>query len=142
MEQLIKSKERVKKYGEVFTPVWLVNDMLDLLPEDMFEIDKTFLEPACGEGVFILEILKRKFKNCKKRSDYAVALSSVYGLELLADNVEICIQNVINLCKEYFKPNKKEIEIINDHIIQCDSLKIMRMMADERLKERGETNDR
>ena len=133
MEQ-IKSKDRVRDFGEVFTSTQTVNEMLNLLPEETFQPEKTFLEPTCGEGVFILEILKRKFANCKKRKDYTVALSSVYGMELQADNVKICIDNIINLCTKYFKPTKVEIELINNHIIQADSLKILAMLNDENLK--------
>lgn len=128
----IKSKERIKKYGEVFTPVWVVKKMLDCLLEenpDAFLPDKTFLEPTCGEGVFILEILKRKFEYCKTKKDYITAIDSIYGFEIQADNVEICINNVINLCREYFNTTKKDIELIKDHIIQCDALKIMKLLS-------------
>lgn len=130
----VKSKQRVEKFGEVFTSQQTANEMLDLLPQEMFEIHRTFLEPTCGEGVFILEILKRKFANCKKRKDYTTALSSVYGMELQEDNVKICIDNIINLCSEYFKPTKQEIELINNHIIQADSLKVMAMLNDNNLR--------
>lgn len=126
----VKSKDRVKNFGEVFTSKKTVNEMLDLLPKEVFEPNKTFLEPTCGEGVFILEILKRKFANCKKRKDYTIALGSVYGMELQEDNVKICIDNIINLCLEYFKPTKQEIELINNHIIQADSLKVMAMIKE------------
>lgn len=130
----VKSKDRVRDFAEVFTSPQTVNETLDLLPEETFQPEKTFLEPTCGEGVFILEILKRKFVNCKKRKDYTVALGSIYGMELQEDNVKICIDNIINLCMEYFKPTKAEIELINNHIIQADSLKIMAMLNDENLK--------
>ncbi len=126
----VKSKDRVKNFGEVFTSKKTVNEMLNLLPKEMFKPSKTFLEPTCGEGVFILEILKRKFANCKKRNDYTIALGSVYGMELQEDNVKICIDNIINLCSEYFKPTKQEIELINNHIIQADSLKVMAMIKE------------
>lgn len=129
----IKSKARVRDFGEVFTPPYIINQMLDILPAEVFEPDKTFLEPACGEGWFILEILKRKFANCKTRKDYTDSLNSVYGMELQADNVQICVDNIINLCGEYFKLTKAEIELINNHIIQADSLKIMAMLNDERI---------
>lgn len=131
----IKSKDRVQKHGEVFTAEREVKAMCDLLPPEMFEPEKTFLEPTCGEGVFIIEILKRKFANCKKRKDYTIALQSIYGMELQADNVDICIKNIIDLCNKYFNPTKKEIQIINDHIIQADSLKVMKMINDNNLKE-------
>lgn len=134
MVEQVKSKDRVKDFGEVFTPPHIINQMLDLLPEETFQPSKTFLEPTCGEGWMILEILKRKFANCKKRKDYTIALGSVYGMELQADNVQICIDNIVNLCEAYFKPTKAEIELINNHIIQADSLKIMAMFNDENLK--------
>lgn len=131
----IKSKDRVQKHGEVFTAEREVKAMCDLLPPEMFGPEKTFLEPTCGEGVFIIEILKRKFANCKKRKDYTIALQSIYGMELQADNVDICIKNILDLCNKYFKPTKEEIQIINDHIIQADSLKVMKMLNDNNLKE-------
>lgn len=136
----LTKRERVRKYGEVFTPEWMVEKMLDALEAqdnpDAFEPETTFLEPSCGEGVFVVEILRRKFARCKKRSDYTTALRSVYAMELLADNVEITIKNVEALCEEYFKPTKKELEIIRDHIIQADSLKVLRMINDEDLNKR------
>ena len=121
---------------EIFTPQWLVNDMLNMLRDanqDVFLPDKTFLEPSCGEGAFVVEILRRKFENCKTRKDYTVALGSVYGFDIQADNIAACIENVKALCAEYFKSTKAELEIIDNHYIMCDSLKIMRMMADENL---------
>lgn len=147
-------KERVRKYGEVFTPKWVVDMMLDniekLNPEENpFSPKKTFLEPSCGDGAFVVEILRRKFANCKKRKDYTTALESVYGFEIQSDNVQACIENVNALCREYFKPTKRDLEIIKDHIIQCDALKILKMMnfVDTRYvcvcvhgSERGEEN--
>lgn len=131
-EKLYKSKERVEKYGEVFTPQWVVRDMCDMLEKEnpgAFSPASTFLEPSCGEGAFILEILRRKFSLCKKRSDFTIALESVYGFELLADNVAATIRNVTALCEEYFKPRAAERQIISDHIIQCDALKILKLLS-------------
>ena len=60
-EKLIKSKQRVQDFAEVYTPSWLVKDMCDLIPQEMWnDIDKTFLEPACGNGNFLVEIFDRK----------------------------------------------------------------------------------
>lgn len=84
-----------------------------------------------------MEILRRKFKNCRKRADYTEALRSVYAMELLPDNVSKTIENVTELCQDYFKPTKTEMQIINDHVIQGDALKIMRMIAD--MNERSKT---
>jgi len=139
----------VSKYGksssgrdrtdtEVFTPEWLVKDMCDMLEsetlKDAFAIERTFLEPACGDGNFVVEILRRKLERCVMRQDYTVALKSVYGMDIQADNIAECIRRVTELCEKYFKPTKEELQIINDHYIMCDSLKVMRMMADENLQ--------
>lgn len=135
----LTKQERIRKYGEVFTPQDVVAHMCDMLEDESpgaFAPDKTFLEPTCGDGAFVVEILRRKFDNCRTRSDFTAAINSVYGLEIQADNVAECIRRVTTLCNQYFKPTKAELQIINDHYIMCDSLKVMRMMADENLQSR------
>ena len=88
-EKLIKSKQRVKDFAEVFTPKHIVKDMCDLVPEEMWtNVDTTFLEPACGTGNFLVEILERKFKLCENWEDGLLALKSVYGVDIQQDNVE------------------------------------------------------
>jgi len=137
MPESISKRERIRKYGEVFTPPEVVSNMCDILEEESpgaFAIEKTFLEPACGDGAFILEILRRKFAGCRAREDYRAAIESVYGFELQADNVAACIANVTALCREYFRPTKEDLQTISDHVILCDGLKVMRMMA--RMNER------
>lgn len=127
----LQKKERIKQFGEVFTPPHIVKEMCDMLEKEnpqAFQPSMTFLEPTCGDGAFVVEIYKRKFDKCYERRDYKTALESVYAMEIQADNVQKTINAVIALCKQYFKPSKKEIEIINDHIIQADSLKVMRMI--------------
>lgn len=131
------SSGRDRTDTEVFTSEWLVKDMCDMLEHesaDAFEPTKTFLEPTCGDGNFVVEILRRKFAYCVMRQDFTVALKSVYGMDIQADNIAECIRRVTALCNQYFKPTKEELQIINDHYIMCDSLKIMRMMADENLQ--------
>ena len=133
----LSKDERIRKYGEVFTPDWMVAHMCDMLEKespDAFSPEKTFLEPTCGDGAFVVEILRRKFQNCRRREDFTTAISGVYGLEIQADNVAECIRRVTELCSEYFKPSKADLQIINDHFIMCDSLKVMRMMSDERIQ--------
>lgn len=88
-EKLIKSKQRVKDFAEVFTPKHIVKDMCDLVPEEMWtNVETTFLEPACGTGNFLAEILERKFKLCENWEDGLRALKSIYGMDIQQDNVE------------------------------------------------------
>jgi hypothetical protein len=98
-ERLVKSRQRVSDHGEVFTPAWLVNDMLDLVKAETERIDARFLEPACGSGNFLLPILERKLAAVQARygrSDFErrhhalFALMCVYGIELLPDNAAEC----------------------------------------------------
>src|ERR1700689_4551974 len=99
---LIKSKRRVADHGEVFTPPWLVEKMLDLVRGETERIDSRFLEPACGSGNFLVPVLKRKLATVQARngkSDFEMrhyallALTSIYGIELLEDTVAECRQN-------------------------------------------------
>ncbi|PPF63531.1 restriction endonuclease subunit M [Clavibacter michiganensis] len=96
---LVKSRQRVADHGEVFTPQWLVDDMLDLVKEETERIDSKFLEPACGSGNFLIPILKRKLaavearygKSQFERRHYALlSLMSIYGIEILPDNAAEC----------------------------------------------------
>lgn len=97
VEVIVKSRARVKAYGEVFTPLDMVNRMLDLVKPELETgpgfVDKTFFEPAAGDGNFLTAILKRKLAAIEKRYPLAVrpeeslfALASIYGVELLEDN--------------------------------------------------------
>ncbi len=133
---------RIQRYGEVFTPQPIVEQMCDALDEQAdghaFDIEKTFLEPTCGDGVFVMEILRRKFLRCRNREDYTKALSSVWGMDIQERNVKATIENVRRLCESFFRPTKREYKIINDHIILCDSLKVMQMMNE--LNEIGKEN--
>jgi hypothetical protein len=102
-EQLVKSRRRVADHGEVFTPRWLVDDMLDLVKSETERIDSRFLEPACGSGNFLLPVLERKLaavqarhgrSDFEKRHYALFALMCVYGIELLPDNVAECRDNL------------------------------------------------
>lgn len=137
----IKSKLRITNHGEVFTASREVNDMLDLVKIETERIDSRFLEPACGTGNFLVEILKRKLAVVEKKykrnqleyESYAVlAVTSIYGIDLLADNVEECRyrlyiifkENYIRLFNEDCKKNcKNSIKfILNYNITQGDAL--------------------
>lgn len=107
---LIKSKQRVADHGEVFTPPWLVEKMLDLVKGETERIDSRFLEPACGSGNFLVPILQRKLaaveakygKIAFEKHHYAlVALASLYGIELLADNIAECRANMLDIFAQY-----------------------------------------
>ena len=118
----IKSKERVAEHGEVFTNEREVNAMLDLVKQETERIESRFLEPACGDGNFLAEILRRKLKAALKASKYKgkvftsdyekkaiTALTSIYGVELLQDNVDACITRLYDIWnKEYTKVMKTE----------------------------------
>lgn len=96
-ELIVKSRDRVRAYGEVFTPRHMVDQMLDLVSDDLEEgpgfVDKTFLEPAAGDGNFLVAILHRKLRAIQERlppdlwaDESLFALASIYGIELLEDN--------------------------------------------------------
>lgn len=96
---LVKSKQRVTDHGEVFTPPWMVEAMLDLVKDETGRIDSRFLEPACGTGHFLVQVLRRKLaavdlkygQSPFERRHYALlALMSIYGIELLPDNIAEC----------------------------------------------------
>lgn len=107
---LVKSKQRVADHGEVFTPAWLVEAMLDLVKGETERIDSRFLESACGDGNFLVQILRRKLaavelkygKSDFERRHYALlALMCVYGIELLPDNIAECRSNLLDIFAEY-----------------------------------------
>jgi hypothetical protein len=109
-QQLVKSRQRVADHGEVFTPEWLVEAMLDLVKEESQRIDSRFLEPACGSGNFMVKILQRKLaaveakyaKSEFERRNYALlAVMCVYGIELLEDNIAECRANLLEIFAEY-----------------------------------------
>ncbi|MFA6376156.1 MAG: hypothetical protein WCX69_02010 [Candidatus Paceibacterota bacterium] len=102
----ITSKQRVRDHGEVFTQEREVNAMLDLVRGETERIESRFLEPACGTGNFLAPVLERKLAIVKKRygssrSDFErmalAAASSIYGVEILSDNVAICIDRLYNI---------------------------------------------
>lgn len=108
---LIKSKKRVADHGEVFTPPWLVEKMLDLVKGETERIDARFLEPACGSGNFLVPILQRKLaavelkfgkSDFEKRHYALLAVMCAYGIELLPDNIAECRANMLEVFAAYF----------------------------------------
>ena len=117
-EKQVKSKQRVTDHGEVFTAQREVNAMLDLVKQETERIDSRFLEPACGDGNFLAEILRRKLSVVKARykkrtADYekyaVMAVTSIYGVDILQDNVEDCRRRLFEMwIEEYTENCKKE----------------------------------
>ena len=110
MEKQVKSKQRVADHGEVFTPAWMVEAMLDLVKGETERIDSRFLEPACGGGNFLVRILQRKLaavelkfgkSDFEKRHYALLALMCAYGIELLADNIAECRANMLEILAGY-----------------------------------------
>lgn len=133
-------EEKIRKFGEVFTPPKIVEQMLDMLERESpgcFAPEKTFLEPTCGEGVFVCGILQRKFANCTTDAERRLAIRSVWAMELQADNVGKTIQAVTELCEKHLKLRKEDRETIRNHVIQADALKVMGMMNELNQREGG-----
>jgi len=134
---LVKSKQRVADHGEVFTPQWMVDDMLNLVKDESERIDSRFLEPACGSGNFLKPVLRRKLATVQsrygrsefERKHYALfALMCVYGIELLEDNVAECRQNLQQMFEELLDVesgsewSRAAVAVLRANIIQGDAL--------------------
>lgn len=113
----VKSKQRVADHGEVFTDHREVNAMLDLVKQETENIESRFLEPACGNGNFLIEILRRKLiivekrysKNQVEYERYAIAaLCSIYGVEKLEDNTKECRQRILGVFTHFYINNFKK----------------------------------
>src|SRR2546421_4929471 len=107
---LFKSKQRVADHGEVFTPAWMVEAMLDLVKGETERIDSRFLEPACGSGNFLVQILRGKLavvelkygrSHFERRHYSLLALMCIYGIELLTDNIAECRAHLLEILAEY-----------------------------------------
>ena len=137
MEEQVKSKQRVADHGEVFTPAWMVEAMLDLVKGETERIDSRFLEPACGSGNYLVQILRRKlaaveFKYSQsdfERRHYALlALMCIYGIELLPDNIAECRANLLEIFADYL--NLKESDdlyraafyVLSQNLVHGDAL--------------------
>ena len=135
-EKQVVSKQRVADHGEVYTSKREVNAMLVLLKEETERIDSRFLEPACGNGNFLVEILSRKMeavrrKHAKNRYEYdlasAQAVSSMYGVELLPDNVIACRERLLLQYKDIYREHQKDnvssdLEKCIKHLLQKNIL--------------------
>src|SRR5213080_10018 len=135
----VKSKQRVADHGEVFTPAWMVEAMLDLVKDESERIDSRFLEPACGSGNFLVPILKRKLaavelkyrKSDFERRHYALlGVMCIYGIELLADNIAECRANVLEILAEYWNLDECDglhraaTYVLSQNIVHGDALRM------------------
>ncbi|MBL8227352.1 MAG: N-6 DNA methylase [Bryobacterales bacterium] len=133
----VKSKQRVADHGEVFTPEWMVEAMLDLVKAETERIDSRFLEPACGSGNFLVQILRRKLaavelkygKSDFERRHYALlALMCLYGIELLPDNIVECRANVLEIFAEYLSLEESDdlyyaaAYVLSQNLVHGDAL--------------------
>ena len=125
MAKQVKSRQRVADHGEVFTAEREVNAMLNMVKPETERVDSRFLEPACGDGNFLSEILRRKLEAAKKRAipprrkkplplefekQSVIAVASIYGVDLLIDNVITCRNRLYEIWdKEYTEICKKEV---------------------------------
>ena len=151
-QKQIKTRIRVQKHGEVNTNIREVRSMLNLVQSESERIDSRFLEPACGDGNFISEILQRKInsninKNKKNRSIFdanmIICFGSIYGIDLLIDNIEITKERLINVFFDNYqinignKPSDDLVNsikhVMNKNIIHGDALTLKKVNSDEEI---------
>ena len=148
----IKSRQRVADHGEVFTNPREVNAMLDLVRDESFRLDSRFLEPACGDGNFLIEILRRKLsllQDIKSQTEWEfkslIAVGSCYGIDILPDNAELCrtrLEEYVLSQHPASKTHKAQGEV---DILQIDGSSMMEVAgsdsaASERLNARSAIN--
>jgi len=135
----VKSRQRVADHGEVFTPPWLVEAMLDLVKGETERIDSRFLEPACGSGNFLVRILQRKLaavelkfgkSDFEKRHYALLAVMCTYGIELLNDNIAECRTNMLEVLAGYLKLGESDdlhraaSYVLSQNLVHGDALKM------------------
>ncbi|WP_081615138.1 N-6 DNA methylase [Dietzia sp. UCD-THP] len=137
---LIKSKQRVADHGEVYTPDWIVQSMLDLVKDESERIDSRFLEPACGSGNFLVQVLLRKLTTVEhkynssefERRHYALhGLMCIYGIELLQDNVTECRDNMLTIFADYLEIDSHDAlysaakYVLNQNIVHGNAMTML-----------------
>ncbi len=134
-----RSKQRIADHGEVFTPAWMVEAMLDLVKDEAERIDSRVLEPACGSGNFLVQVLRRKLAGVElkfgradfeKRHYALLALMCTYGIELLADNVAECRANLLKTLTDCLNLDESEdlyraaSYVLSQNLVHGDALKM------------------
>lgn len=115
----MRSEERKKTLGEVFTPLPLVDEILSKIPPESWQEDKTFLDNSCGNGNFLVEVYKYKVE---RGHDPTKALSTIYGVDIMKDNIAECKLRLYKLAKEYGANLKECQRILNKNIVCHDAL--------------------
>ena len=103
MIELIKSKERVQSFGEVFTPIFIVKKMLRVVEDEIKNPETKFLEPSAGEGAFLCELLRQRLNFFKDRDEKFLLklLANIYGIELLSENISVAREEMKKICREF-----------------------------------------
>lgn len=137
---LYKSKQRIADHGEVFTPAWLVEAMLDLVKGETERIDSRFLEPACGSGNFLARLLQRKFaavdlkygkSDFEKRHYALLAVMCIYGIELLPDNIAECRAIMLEIFADYLRLDEADTlyragsYVLSQNLVHGDALQMV-----------------
>lgn len=137
---LVRSKQRVADHGEVFTPQWMVEAMLDLIKEESERIDSRFLEPACGSGKFLVVVLQRKLaavelkyrkSDFEKRHYALLAVMCIYGIELLEDNISECRANLLEILADYLSMDASQdlyraaSHVLSQNLVHGDALTML-----------------
>lgn len=132
----IKSRKRVSEFAEVYTAEREVKAMCDLVLDECNRIDSRFLEPACGNGNFLVEIFGRKLNSCESAEQGLKALESIFGIDIQADNVEESKQRLFDMFVERFPKASaltgiQAAAILERNIICGNSLEIMKKWSDK-----------
>lgn len=137
---LVRSRQRVADHGEVFTPAWMVEAMLNLVKGETERIDSRFLEPACGSGNFLVRVLQRKLvavelkfgkSDFEKRHYSLLALMCSYGIELLPDNIAECRANILEIFAEYLRIEESDdlyraaFYVLSQNLVHGDALTML-----------------
>jgi hypothetical protein len=137
---LVRSKQRVADHGEVFTPPSIVEAMLDLVKAETERIDSRFLEPACGSGHFLVQVLRRKLaavelkfaKSDFEKRHYALfGLMCTYGIELLPDNIAECRLNMLEIVSDYLNLDDSDdlyraaVYVLSQNLVHGDALTML-----------------
>lgn len=142
---LVRSKQRVADHGEVFTPAWIAEAMLDLVKGETERIDSRFLEPACGSGNFLVQVLRRKLaavelrfgrSDFEKRHYALLGLMCIYGIELLDDNIAECRDNLLGVFADYLgildteDLHRAASNVLSQNLIHGDALTMRTSLAE------------